>query len=498
MKLWLTGNRPVLFSAIMILAVLFFTAGLNNRLPLQEDSAIYVILGNSLIHGSGYTHTAGPANTPGNYYPFVYPFMLAPLLYLFPQNFLALKLLSVLIAILFLIVFFIQIKRFFKNESSFWVMPLLALNPQMAHYSGQILTEIPYIFFSILALYLADRYKEKIGVNNRYLYFSVIAVYTAYYTRSIGVCLFVSIAGYFLLKNDFRKAAAYFCFFLSIIFLWITHNFIFVDRSAYTVEFFGATGNLLQYVHRWLYNLVATVGKELPDLFFYPWLVNIDPYSVEFIPKFILGCIIALLLVRGFVLKLKQEGLNLADTYVIAYFFLMYLSWTHHGARYLLPLMPFLLYYLIVAIKDAAKNRKLFYTVIFLVILLGCAGNIKEIIKQRNDPFTPAEKSFVAGVDWMKANVPKESIIVSRRPNWVYVYSNGYRGLKFITTKDTKRQFDHIISRRVDYIIIDRNKIYRDDARDYLLPLVEKYKDRFEKVYAGVQEPHTYIYRVKR
>jgi len=308
----------------------------------------------------------------------------------------------------------------------------------------------------------------------------------------------VAIAGFFLLKRDFKKAAVYFCFFLSIIFLWITHNFIFVDRSAYTAEFIGATGNLLQYAHRWLYNLAATVGKELPDLFFYPWLVNIEPYSVAFIPKFILGFIIALLLVRGFVLKLKQEGLNLADTYVIAYFFLMYLSWTHHGARYLLPLLPFLLYYLILAIKEAVKSRKLFYAVMLSAILLGCAGNIKEIIRQRKAPFTPAEESFVAAVDWMKANVPRESIVISRRPNWVYVYSKGYRGLKFITIKDTKRQLEHVMSNKVDYIIIDRNKIYRDDARDYLLPLVVKYKDSFEKVYAGAQEPVTYIYRVKR
>src|SRR3989338_8078180 len=92
---------------------------------------------------------------------------------------------------------------------------------------------------------------------------------------------------------------------------------------------------------------------------------------------------------------------------------------------------------------------------------------------------------------------PRKSLL-SRRSNWIYVYTQGLRGVKLLRTTDTRAHYAYIMDTKVDYIVIDQNKIYRDDARDYLLPLVRDYPDNFEKVYASPMKPQTYVYKVIR
>ena len=78
------------------------------------------------------------------------------------------------------------------------------------------------------------------------------------------------------------------------------------------------------------------------------------------------------------------------------------------------------------------------------------------------------------------------------------MYTDGYRGLKILRATDTRKQYDYIMDNKVDYIVIDQNKIYRDDARDYLLPLVRDYPDSFEMVYLSHEKPETSVYKVIR
>jgi hypothetical protein len=80
----------------------------------------------------------------------------------------------------------------------------------------------------------------------------------------------------------------------------------------------------------------------------------------------------------------------------------------------------------------------------------------------------------------------------------MYVYTAGLKGLKFLRTLDTTEQYEYIMASKADYLVIDQNKIYRDDARQYLEPLVQAYPDMFEPVYVTDIMPQTYVYRVKR
>jgi len=499
MTLWLRNNKIVLFIVIFALAAVFACAGINSLLPFKADTALYLIYADSLIKGMGCIYTAGLKDAPANYHPCAYPVMLSVLSSVFPQQYSVFKFFNVIFMLLGIGVFFYLIReRLDKDIIYLLALPLVALNPQIIYYSRQILSEAPYLFFFMLSLFFLTRFQQSKSPVNIYLFLSIIAIQISLNIRLIGISLYAVASAFFFLKREFKKSAVFLSVFLFIITDWLLKNSGLEARSIYAQEFLMRTSGVFSFVYRWVYNLAATVGKELPDLFFYPFLAAIEPYSKAFVIKFIVGCGIFLLLLKGAVLKCRKDGLDLFDIYVIVYVFLFYLSWTHHGARYLVPVLPFLVLYFISGLKAFIRQKKLFYCAIALLTALYFIGNIKEAIDEQKHPYSPAEQSFISAVDWIKANAPKDSLILSRQPDWIYIYTDGYRGSKFLRTADIERQYIYVRDNKIDYIIIDHNKIYRDKATDYLFPLVSKYKESFERVHVTSLYPQTHIYKVIR
>jgi hypothetical protein len=495
---WWEKNKTAVFCFVIILAATGFSLGLNSALPLVEDSGIYINMAKSLAHGKGFIYTGAPGDMPANYYPIVFPAILAICWHWAPGNLLVLKSVNILFALLFIGFLFRWSKIFFKDRVYRAAIVFIALSWQIAMYSRAILTEMPYIFFSTACLYVLMRYNEQRTAVNRYLFLSMACFFLACYTRLIGVSLLISaLAYFFIIKRDIKKGFALSAVLSAALVPWILRDAIF-GRSAYISEFSAVTVSVFALVYRWIYNLAATVSKELPDLFLHPFFVTIDPHSLAFVYKAALGCFIAVIIAVGAYTKLKREGISLIDTYVFIYFFFMYLTWTHHGARYLVPIFVFLAYYLMLGLRRLIRPKAALYGLIAALIAVNIAGNIQESAAEQKVYRTPAERSFVEAVDWVKAHAPADSIVLSRWPAWVNIYTGVFRGVKFIRTADIDAQYRHFIACKVDYCIIDNNPIYRDDAKQYLLPLVQAYPDSFERMYVTGLTPVTQVYRMKR
>ena len=481
---------------IILIAAGLCAGGLRGDLPFQEDSCIYLSLAQSMVRGIGYTYTVEPQDRPANYHPPGYPAMLVPLAYFFPRNYIAPKILSIVLTLILIAIIFYSLGVIFKDDRAIFVAALLAFNSLFIFYSRQVLTEIPYLLFSFITVYFLELYSKTKRAASRYLFIAAFSMAAAFYTRSIGISLAIAALIYFMFQREIRKGVSLASVFFIFILPWIYYGAR-ISKNSYIAEFEGATKGIGELSRRVIYNLAATVGKELPDLFFYPFLNSIDPRSFIFIFKFLFGSAIALLLAWGFLKKIRENGFWFFDAYSLVYL-CFYFSWTHHGARYLVPLLPFLLYYLFFGIKSLVRRESFSKGAVYLIIFLNIAGGIKEIIRERNNPYLLEERSFISAVDWLKNNAPRKSVILSRRNNFVYMYTNGLRGLKLLVTTDTRRQYNYIMDNKVDYIVIDRNKIYRDDASDYLLPLVRDYPDSFEMAYLSHEKPETSVYKVIR
>jgi 4-amino-4-deoxy-L-arabinose transferase-like glycosyltransferase len=487
-------HKNLILAAAVAFAAAVWLIGLNNLLPVNEDTSLYISMARSLAHGKGLFITTGPHDIPGNYYPFMYPALLAPFCRFLPAGFLVFKLFTVFLTVLFIAAVAKACQALFFRQFPLLVALFVCLSSQIALYSRSIQTEIPFTLFSFCAIWSLARYQEREGAFNRFFFFSAAFIFLSIYVRLIGVALLFAVPLWLAKKRQYSKAAASLSFFLLLV-PWILRYT--VMGSTYVDEFSGQTATAFSLAGRWLYNLACTVGKELPDLFIDPGLASIDPFAKVFLLKFALGCVLAYLLVKGFILKIMKEGAAFWDLYVFIYFFFLYLAWTTHGARYLVPVLVFLVYYLFIGLKSVARGTKVFYGACALLLALNVQGALAGALKERWAPLSGEESSFTAAADWIKANAPKDSIIMSRRPHWVNIYT-GERGLRFLREKDTAKQLAHVLRAKPDYIIMDRNKMFRDDSRDYLLPLFKDYPGYFAEVFDSGGRQNTVIYRVKR
>jgi hypothetical protein len=126
--------------------------------------------------------------------PFNYPpglaFILSPIIKNFGVNFKALKMINVVFwyASIFLL-YKIAIKRF-RKDLAWWCCLTLAVSSDFFVFKQNILSDIPFVFFITLAIFLAEEYSWTSKWTHFILYLVVISF--AFLLRSVGVILFAA------------------------------------------------------------------------------------------------------------------------------------------------------------------------------------------------------------------------------------------------------------------------------------------------------------------
>ncbi|MCD6219249.1 hypothetical protein J7K43_02560, partial [Candidatus Calescamantes bacterium] len=160
-----------------IISLLYFLS-LNSLFYTGGDNAHYLILAKSLSEGKGYRNINMPSSPPETSYPPLFPLILSPLVKLFGFSPLPAK---ILVTILGLSTFWIFRKIFPPTPLFLHLIPwIIILNPLILEYSGVILSEIPYLLFSLLCIYFVKR--DNWNIATVFLILSL-------FTRLIGISL---------------------------------------------------------------------------------------------------------------------------------------------------------------------------------------------------------------------------------------------------------------------------------------------------------------------
>ena len=148
--------RKAVIGAI-ILSGLVFAAGLNAHWRFQRDGALYLDLARSLVEGRGYVHNYQPHGkaAPG------LPLMLAGVESMtsvpetLDSNFFYLNLMESVFGLGCVLVACLIMKKLGLKPVQFLaVLLLFALSRTLHYYSSHIITDVPFTFFALLALYL--------------------------------------------------------------------------------------------------------------------------------------------------------------------------------------------------------------------------------------------------------------------------------------------------------------------------------------------------------
>ncbi|MEN8248839.1 MAG: phospholipid carrier-dependent glycosyltransferase [Bacteroidota bacterium] len=494
-----------------ILAVLITTvafAGIylyifDKKLDLNGDNANYFMLGKALASGEGYVSINNIHKTPNNHFPPGYPALISAVVSIAGDSIITIKLFNGLLFLATAIALYFLIKKITqKNSTALLVIFLLLLNSHLLRYSTMIMTEIPFLFFSTLAVLSFTMIDfEKPFWRDKWIYIALALLIISFYIRTTGIALIGGIILYLLIQKKWKHAIFIAIAIVILALPWQIRSQK-LGGSSYMKQLVMVnpyrpemgTAGFSDYLNRFGTNVSRYITKEIPSAtfsFFKP-----DYRQPSTASQWFTGILILLLIIYG-VWNLPQfKWLILA--YLVGTFGILSLwpdVWV--GVRFLLPAVPFLLLGIIKGIQNVIEKiipGKSVQYLLWLPVLLTLPflPKLKPLHEQAQNKLTANWANYFTLAKWINDNEDHNVVVSCRKPTMFHLYSNSFT-TNYIYTNNNQELIDNLIERQVDYVILDQlgySSTYR-----YLLPAVQNNQDRFKVVYK-LENPDTYLLKL--
>lgn len=426
------------------------------------------------------TRTIGPVA-----YPWGFPVLLAPFYALFGLNFLALKSLNIICYLIFLISLWLGCSRYHSRFWRFILVSLFALNPHFLRFMNNVCSDISFLLFSTLSIFLIGRMviqKRKFvsKIIDQLLLGILIAI--SFNIRTEGVLILGTLGAtqlIIVLKNiiDQQKEDAtpktkpkdillrslcntlssswsfiipYLCFFIFTI-CWRT---VLPEGGSSHISVLKHSSLGLAKQHLIYY-------FELPAQFLGGLKVGVAQtvYGAS-LPIFIVGMV-------------KRRNL---DYHIIAYgalYILLLIVWPgRQGLRYLFPILPFYISFVLTGLESVHdKNDRIlnvFWRVVsvcsvIVIIIFFLRISIKDASKnlehqrmEKTGPYALASKDLFT---FISNNTEKDSIIVFFKPRVMRLFTNRQSIMIHQVDKVTRGDYLCLYLHRKDF-----HQIRKDDV----------------------------------
>lgn len=504
-------TKYILTIFVIVSAVLGILRLDSLQLGTSYDDAHYIILAESLSSGQGYQLINFPRPQIERAFPPGWPVLLMPLTFLFPGNYTILKLFSL---VLWLVSIFLIYKLFSKRIESPYleiVTGLVAINPLLIGTSVTVMSESAYLFFSLLGLNVFDIWKDKAGGKKDWttVLVAVLAMYTQL-IRTIGIALAIALVVYFLLTRRFREAGITSGIFIAgaLLQTWLNlRNGGSLVSSSYQSQVFNSSimekigqmgSNVLGYFNENLAgSLIPIFGSKVTDF----W----GNYGLDVLPAFV-NIIILLLMVIGLAVSVKK--FHVMDIYFAVYVLGILAFWNPQvgsvKARFLIPIIPFLYFYLVQGIAWAAgkvtrnginSGRRIEAVLVGFIALTLLIRNVQD----SQNPIMNQMTDISIGTSWVAENAPPGAIVMVNEPVPAYVQVKrktiGYPA-------DGQELENYLNNQGIDYIVVSpklqspRSTTLDEFTANQVLPILNSQTNKFIVVYINSEYNVTvYQYR---
>ena len=489
-------NKPYFLPALglcgLLMGILLFDANLS----LTGDNAQFINLGRSLADGHGLSETIEGEPSPHTKYPFGFPLLLAIVHIIFPDNLIALKSLSVLLYAISIPLIYLLIRRFANPPMALGISALCLISPPLLDYSHQVMSEIPFLLFSIIALILLHRAHKSSTLST--LALAIIAMIAAYYIRSAGIILIGTGIIFFALHKKWKEAGL---IAIGSFLLALPHQI----RNA------SLGGN--DYINQLLsinpyrpeegaLTLIALTERIIANLELYGLLVI--PYI--FVPSFIetsyfsgLGLVFSGLLIYALITGLIKR--HLLIVYLTCYLGL-YILWPDvwSDTRFLVPAIPILFYAILTSIDELLqllartikKTASRAGIVLFFLFILG--SNILELnyLAEHTGKLLPNWNNYFAAAEWIRDNTDPDVKVACRKPYLLNAIAN--RKATGYLWKAPDQVIADFEKKGIEIVVVEN--LGFKSTPDFLVPAIQTHKNRF-KVLHIIHNPNTYVLKFK-
>jgi 4-amino-4-deoxy-L-arabinose transferase-like glycosyltransferase len=353
-----SGGFGLILSLILIGAGLLYYAALSPKdFGRAHDDSIYVTTAKALATGEGYRIISLPYEPAQTKYPPLYPFLLSLIWSLFPHfpgNLIPMMLLTIAAALGFLALSYHYLVRhgYANRRQALLVVALVAVNWRTVALVTTLYSEMLYGLISLLALYLADEY-EKHNKGWTWGAMTGIAIGLTFLTRSLGLTLLVALAAHSIIHKRWKRAVLPLTVGSMFVIAWLA--WCYINRTTadgsnvdYYTDYFGHISQVVTSLHlqnntpKWLV-LIELFGRN--TLMFTLVSPVVVLLGLDYSSATYFG-FVSLFILAGFIRQVRS-GLRLMHIYLICYIAMAAVVPFPSYDRYLIPLLPFFLLFVI-------------------------------------------------------------------------------------------------------------------------------------------------------
>ncbi|MEP3389802.1 MAG: hypothetical protein ABJO02_16550 [Reichenbachiella sp.] len=490
----------VLVVAFVSIYLLVFDA----KMDTGGDNFEYLNYAKSISTGHGYSSPYSSKYEPVNWFPPGYSTMLGLLMTVFGTNILLFKLLNGFFLFASLILFYFIIKKLTSNYLlAFAVNFYLIFNIGLLKFGYIIMSEIPYLFLTMLALFFLTHYDNvvKNKIWNKALFATVLSVAIAYYFRGIGLSLVAAVAVFFLLKKEWRTLAIY------VGGVVLIHLPYFIRNTIHGLN--GRYVNALLQINPWrpetgqvdslgsfVDKLVANFTNEI--LMVFPKMI-LPIYQLREIGEtqmLILGAAFLIVSLTGiFLINKKYRYL-----FISFYLFNLLIVLLYHSGndfRYLIPLIPLMVFGFLNALNEGVnqiRERQQAVAIVIVIVGVMMVPRMYEFHIMSKRAYHEKFQTFVDMAEHIKSLGYSNITVATRKPGMLHFYSGAYvHRYKFSPNSD--EVMADMVENNVDFVFFDA--LGYGSNYEYLLPALKEYRAHFRAV-KTIDEPRAVLLQFDR
>jgi len=413
------GTRPAIALWIAVaafVAVQAFT--LTDGHNWGSDFAQYIIHAKNLIEGRDYRQGIWMderilASDIGQTYPIGFPAILAPVVWLFGVNFPVLKAVNIVVWALWVMVMHRMVRRRAGDRVALWASLLLLSSPWFFVFKQNVLSDVPFLFFTALAIALYEDYSGDGSLIDRLRFVGVLASGAAALAiRSAGLAIFVALFLHLMLSR--RTLWPALTALAVPVLIRVAEWALYMPESAYSHRFVYPWDGLWTFtaavLDQAIYSAVM-LGKiyvpyRPPSALYYP----VVACSAAILTVILAVRIASLQPLRGTTEFLKR--IELIDVFFVVYLGMLVVYDQKQGPRFLLPLGGVALIYAIEALTVMARYFGLDSRRGTLVAAILAAGVIHNVVATAavwnfddDDVHRPQTLELMA---WIRTNVNQD------------------------------------------------------------------------------------------
>ena len=391
-----------------------------------DDFAAYIMQAQSLLRGDTAEFVQRNAFTiqESSYpigpiaYPWGYPVLLAPVLYFFGLKVLALKLVNTLTYALFLILFYRLARLRLTENWSLLLTALLAFNPTLLFAQDFILSDISFLLFSTISLFLIDWWlssRRQTAYRNHLLI--GIAIFAAFSIRTNGILLLVPLAIAQFSQFGFQELRKNW---LTVLLPYLTFAVL-----AGLLTFLLPSGQESYFTHFSMFTFDRFIGNVI-------YYLKLPATLFDYIPLGIVFYVFTVILF--FIGAGATWRKNLHFLAYIILTLLLFMLWPEtQGIRFIFPILP--LFILIAAqgaiwlggkfsqpaFVKAAFGVWLAMTMLSFGVSIWSGWTNLQSGREINGPFDPISIDMF---DFVRGQTPPDSIIIFFKPRAMRLFTD--------------------------------------------------------------------------